>query len=898
MDIKIKEFERQHNVKRDDIIAFVKKMPGRSNEKVNKNTILKDVEIQALMTEFVSKKESASTVPSGSPLSSSLSSKSQAALKSTSSVISKSTTDVQKPQPIKTVQSSSAQSDSNSREGKNEDDTLHNIELLNEKVTATFEKEKGEISPLTDVENEKLELAKKSGKLSKYFEYLNDINEKLNGLYKKRDERVKEIIDKQQAVLDDYNSKLDALNADREKLDRDIAEFEERKSTLQPTLDKLDEREKDVKIKEMALANKHYPEIILSLTKSMEQAQKDVLEGSHQWIGELSAKSKEYQELVKGIAGQRLELTKKEEELTEKEEEISAREEFVSLQEEELRKDVTDEMEFKYGKKIEELQRQCEVAQIKYRRLKEQADDAKGQLELIRSVFNGVDPKYIVEEFQRIKNDAEKYKTERDAKVSRADLKDAEDAYEAEKKINAELRQQLSDKRLEAVLQQARDTDEIKLRNKELEAKNKAAEVQLESYEHTYRQQQEVIERLTGDKKDRENAFEFARAADEDPELNNGNIDFDTPETLAELVNYVRSRMAKGNAEGKEKFYYSEKTIKVFLAGLHMSPISILQGISGTGKTSLPREFIKAITAGSKVFEGNDSKTKLPKAPYRICAIQSGWRDNMDLMGYFNSFDCKYNETDFFKALYVASLPKYADTLFFIILDEMNLSHPEHYFADFLSLLEQDEENQIISIKAPMDVLRKRIKGGMKIPKNVRFIGTANHDETTNSFAPKTLDRSNLLQMDGEKNDNIVPTNITYSVNYEWFEQKFAEAESKYSSYIKDFKDFIEDKELIGLLKQQGIGIGKRFADKQAFRFICVYMACGNNHQQDLAEAVDQLMTTRMLRILANKYGLDAQKILHIEDQYTRIFKRHFNFIKPEQGSKFLMELADNSDED
>ena len=356
--------------------------------------------------------------------------------------------------------------------------------------------------------------------------------------------------------------------------------------------------------------------------------------------------------------------------------------------------------------------------------------------------------------------------------------------------------------------------------------------------------------------------------------------------------------MAKGNAEGKEKFYYSEKTVKVFLAGLHMSPISILQGISGTGKTSLPREFIKAITAGSKVFEGNDEKTKLPRAPYRICAIQSGWRDNMDLMGYFNSFDCKYNETDFFKALYVAGLPKYADTLFFIILDEMNLSHPEHYFADFLSLLEQDEENQIISIKAPMDVLRDRIKGGLKIPKNVRFIGTANHDETTNSFAPKTLDRSNLLQMDGEKNDDIRPTFSQYTVNYKWLEERFAEAERQFSSYYKEFRNFIEDKELVGLLKQYGIGIGKRFADKQAMRFICVYMACGDNPMQDLADAVDQLMTTRMLRVLANKYGLDAQKILHIEEQYVNIFERHFNFYKPTQGSKFLMELAETNDEE
>lgn len=908
MDIKIKEFERQHNVKRDDIIAFIKKMPGRSKDKVNKNTILKDIEVQALMSKFVTKKAEPDSMTSGSPLSSSLSATSLAALQSatknippqsapaennvstpaSSSVSTPAKASVQQPKEDITIttKNTAASSTTNS-----EDDIFIEAEILSEEVVTSFESENAVKASLEKEDKKKRDQAAKSGNIKSYLQYLTTTNEQLNGLKKK--------------YAEDYKSKVDALKdsenavkSAREQLDRDIADFEERKASLEPTLKALDERENTVRSREIAIANERYPEIILSLTRTMEQAQKDVLEGSHQWLGELTAKSKEYQELVKGIAGRRLELTKKETELSEKEDEVTAREEFVSIQEDTLREDITEDLEFKYGKKIKQLEAEKEVAQIKYSRLKELADEAKEQLELIRSAFNGVDPKCIIEEFQRIQNESKKYKEERDAKVARADLKDAEEAYEAEKRVNAELRQQLSDKRLEAVLQQARDTEEIRLRNKELEAKNKAAEVQLESYEHTYRQQQEVIERLTGDKKDRENAFEFARSADEDASLNNGNIDFKTPDSLSELVTYVRGRMAKGNAEGKEKFYYSEKTVKVFLAGLHMSPISILQGISGTGKTSLPREFIKAITVGSKVFEGNDARTKLPRAPYRICAIQSGWRDNMDLMGYFNSFDCKYNETDFFKALYVAGLPKYADTLFFIILDEMNLSHPEHYFADFLSLLEQDEENQIISIKAPMDVLRDRIKGGLKIPKNVRFIGTANHDETTNSFAPKTLDRSNLMQMDGEKNDDIIPVSTQYTISYTWLEEKFSEAEKHFTSYYKEFKKFIEDKDLIALLKQYGIGIGKRFADKQAMRFISVYMACGDDPKQDLADAVDQLMTTRMLRVLANKYGLDAQKILHIEEQYVKIFERYFNYYKPTQGSKFLMELADNNDEE
>ena len=368
MEIKIKEFERQHGVKRDDIIAFIKKMPGRSNDKVNKNTILKDFEVQALMTEFVSKKVDSGSMPSGAPLSSSLSATSLAALQSASAKIVPQNTPSQvyvstpEPSPAPTPASTSVTPTKDvpavdskkvattivSKESKSDDDTLLEAEILYEEIAKNFEAEKAEKVPL-DREDKKIhDQAVKKGDLKLYFQYLTTANEQINGLKKK--------------YSDEYKSKVnalkdaeDAIKEKRDKLDHDIVAFEERKATLEPTLTALDKREKAVSLREMAVANERYPEIILSLTKTMEQAQKEVLEGSHQWLGELSAKSKEYQELLKGIAGKRIELTQKENELTEKEEEVSAREEFVSIQEETLRQDVTEDMEFKYGKKIEKL---------------------------------------------------------------------------------------------------------------------------------------------------------------------------------------------------------------------------------------------------------------------------------------------------------------------------------------------------------------------------------------------------------------------------------------------------------------------------------------------------------------------------------------------------------------
>ena len=344
------------------------------------------------------------------------------------------------------------------------------------------------------------------------------------------------------------------------------------------------------------------------------------------------------------------------------------------------------------------------------------------------------------------------------------------------------------------------------------------------------------------------------------------------------MVKYLQGKMAA--IEGNP-LYYDLVTIRLFLAGLNMSNISILEGISGTGKTSLPREFAKFLTSGSNQYRGN-GQDKTPNAPYRICAIQSGWRDNMDLMGYYNSFEHKYHETEFFRALYLANLPKYQDTIFLIILDEMNLSRPEHYFADFLSLLEQDEDQRFIEINAPAEVLPKEAEGGkLRVPKNVRFIGTANQDETTLSFAPKTYDRSNLLVMP----KNIKPVTITetndYFITYPWLERQFQDADTKYYEYFKAFKDFYESKNVKEILAKMNIGVGNRF-DKQARKFITTFVESGEKgsiaESESLAIAADHLISSRLLRTLGNNYELTKSELQDFREKFTKEFKAKFGF--------------------
>ena len=107
------------------------------------------------------------------------------------------------------------------------------------------------------------------------------------------------------------------------------------------------------------------------------------------------------------------------------------------------------------------------------------------------------------------------------------------------------------------------------------------------------------------------------------------------------------------------------------LAGLAATKLIVLQGISGTGKTSLPYVM-------GKYFKHDAT----------IASVQPSWRDRNELFGYFNEFTKKFNETEVLRRIYEAS---YNDDLNIIILDEMNIARVEYYFAEMLSVLEMPD---------------------------------------------------------------------------------------------------------------------------------------------------------------------------------------------------------------
>ena len=132
------------------------------------------------------------------------------------------------------------------------------------------------------------------------------------------------------------------------------------------------------------------------------------------------------------------------------------------------------------------------------------------------------------------------------------------------------------------------------------------------------------------------------------------------PSLVRFIVDYAR--------ESRLHLFYKEEDIAQFIAGLGSSKLSILQGMSGTGKTSLPKIFSEAILGNVNIVE-----------------VESSWKDKNELIGYYNEFSGKFTPKKFTQALYRAAF--YGDVITFIVLDEMNLSRIEYYFSDFLSLM-------------------------------------------------------------------------------------------------------------------------------------------------------------------------------------------------------------------
>lgn len=324
-------------------------------------------------------------------------------------------------------------------------------------------------------------------------------------------------------------------------------------------------------------------------------------------------------------------------------------------------------------------------------------------------------------------------------------------------------------------------------------------------------------------------------------------IELESIPGLEQFASELQHRIAQ--AEGGVELFYSLEDIRMLLGGLAMSQLHVFQGISGTGKTSLAKAFAKAMGGFCTDI-----------------AVQAGWRDRDDLLGHYNAFERRFYEKDCLQALYKAQTKRWDDTCNVILLDEMNLSRPEQYFAEFLSALEKNNPNErLISLaETAMPNAPAMLREGRKIlvPSNIWFIGTANHDETTNELADKTYDRAHVMTLPKQEDRFDIKRYEPAGFSYRSLTKSFDQACNKHGQEVADLLTRLsEDKLTEQLEKDFGLGWGNRF-EKQALRFIPVVKAAGGTE----AEALDHLLSTRVMRKgkVTSRYdvSLDSLKTL------------------------------------
>ncbi len=170
-------------------------------------------------------------------------------------------------------------------------------------------------------------------------------------------------------------------------------------------------------------------------------------------------------------------------------------------------------------------------------------------------------------------------------------------------------------------------------------------------------------------------------------------------------------------------------------------PFLILTGPSGTGKTLGAIELAKTVCG---------------KGCHQLVAVGADWTDNRHVLGYLNPLETEAGDEN--RAIYettaildlILHADDHPDDAHVLILDEMNLSHVERYFADFLSAMELKDKTDALKLHAAGTAVTRtgrEVEGQIDFPSNLFVIGTVNIDETTYMFSPKVLDRANVIEI-------------------------------------------------------------------------------------------------------------------------------------------------------
>lgn len=209
----------------------------------------------------------------------------------------------------------------------------------------------------------------------------------------------------------------------------------------------------------------------------------------------------------------------------------------------------------------------------------------------------------------------------------------------------------------------------------------------------------------------------------------------------SEVINYENEKQVfavlKNNAKACGLNFNSDDLINFYIS-VKSSRLTIIEGISGTGKSKLVDLYGRTLG-----LDDNGHMLIVPVSP--------GWTDDTDILGYLDNSSMQYKESSIGLVSFLVEASKYPDKPFLVCFDEMNLAKVEYYFAQFISILENDVNNRILRIYNPKEEINvtnaDEYPAEIRLGENIIFCGTINVDESTYRLSDKVLDRANLIKL-------------------------------------------------------------------------------------------------------------------------------------------------------
>lgn len=652
----------------------------------------------------------------------------------------------------------------------------------------------------------------------------------------------------------------------------------EAKASADATIEEANQKANEIR----EAAEKERIEKLTSAAEEAREVWKSQIEDLKKQIEDISRREKELHDAQLKLDSDRQDFEFEKEALDDEKAYVQRRKERYDSSSpakvEELEVELKDEKS-KYGmliEKYEALSKRLEETQVLLDTVKTEIESSNGGKKIVSMREIIAEMQEFREKYERLAAVYEKYPD--DASISALEEK----AQRAEKleRENSALEQERNRYREEAVA--ARNASkELEVVRQEVESTNALNEHLLQELES----HKTALESRTGD-----TCPSLSKVDTETEESDfvadiNRRVQRTSLESLRDIVSHVKNYAGSRNKD--ERLYYTDNDIRAFLAGMAVSRLIILQGMSGTGKSSLPRIFSEAISGFN-----------------RLIPVESSWRDRNELLGYYNDFNKKFNAKSFTIELYRSTKKRCKEVPTFIVLDEMNLARIEYYFSDFLAILQEPDHDKwlielvssdmrTLPMELPEEVKQKmrkddptvfaiwekiersrqgdlksetsdeekemltsylaklgRLTGAkdlidgrkIRVTDNIWFIGTANQDESTFEISDKVYDRAQVVSLNRK------------GVS----EGQYANTEKKYISVtdlIKLFEGAINaykkkaevearlEKLDAVLMDKFDISFGNRIVT-QTVDFAAVFTAAGGS----LEDALDYQISTKILR--------------------------------------------------